>query len=222
MAPRRFLQWGLFASLGATLFCASDRRREVSVPACPAVASRPLAADACEPAELGAYTRQLSDRIAEGNDQALVRVEFDETSRVHSVCVDEETGSAVGKARREIGEKLVEMHTIPPGPRCVAGRRIDLHRYEAKLAEAKRAQSRCSVVLGKRMRALGHCDEFASDWILYDRVGVTRPYLYVKSEAAGATAGETLSRCERTTFGFEEQSSCIEADGFELLTPPPR
>jgi hypothetical protein len=138
------------------------------------------------------------------------------------VCVDEETGTAIGKARREIGERIVERRTIPPGPPCAAGRRIDLNRYTAKLAEAKRAQGKCSMVVGKRMKAPRHCDEYDPDWILYDRIGSTRPYLFVQSEGAQAPAGETLVRCERTTHGFEEQSACIEADGFELLTPPPR
>jgi hypothetical protein len=222
MATRRFLQWGLLPLLGAMLACASDRDRQASVPACPGVAASPPAEEACDPAELAAYTSELSDWIAEENDQALVRIEFDDASRVRSVCVDEKTGSAVGKARREIAAKLLERGSLPTGPQCVAGRRIELNRYEAKLAEVKRAQGRCSVVLGQRMKALRHCDEFAPDWILYDRVGVTRPYLYVQTDPARASAGETLVRCERAARGFEEQSACIEADGFELLTPPPR
>jgi hypothetical protein len=74
------------------------------------------------------------------------------------------------------------------------------------------------------MKALASCPKFESDWILYDRVGVMRPYLYVKSESAPSTASasETLSRCGRTAWGFDEQSECIQAAGFELLTPPER
>lgn len=219
---RRFLQWGLLACLGSTLCCASDRSEVVTVPACPAGPSSPPAADACDPAELASYTEKLTDWIAEENDQALVRVEFDQASRVRAVCVDVETGSAVGKARREIAEKLVEMRAIPPGPQCAAGRRIELNRYSAKLAEAKLALGRCGVVSGRRMKALQPCSDYDSDWILYDRIGVTRPYLFVKSEGARALASETLVHCERTARSYEAQSACIEAAGFELLTPPPR
>ena len=117
------------------------------------------------------------------------------------------------------------MKTIPSGPSCVAGKRIDLNRYEATVAEARYARNWCGVVATDRMKALAPCSQFASDWILYDRVGVTRPYVFFASEDAlanGVRADQTVARCERAGKGFEAQSACIQADGFDLLTPPER
>jgi hypothetical protein len=204
--------------------CASGPRDVVTVPTCPGPESRQPVADAavCDERELAEYTADLTDRIMEPDSRALVRVEFDRTARVRSVCVDEHTGDRAWNTGREIAEKLVEMHTIPPGPQCVAGKRIDLNLYEAKLAETKNAEAKCGLVVGKRMKALRPCKQFDSDWILYDRIGSTRPYLYVRLENVPASADQTLRQCERATHGFEDQSECIQADGFELVTPPPR
>jgi len=227
MASKRFVQSALPAVLClAPLWACVSRNDSVSVRPCPSPDESPPPVDAstCDERELADYTALLSDRIVERNDRSLVRVGFDDDARVSSVCVDEHVGRDAWNARRSVAQNLVEMKTIPRGPACVARKRIDLNRYEAKLAEAKDAQGWCGVVTGSRMKAIGSCAKYESDWILYDRVGVMRPYLYVKSEVAAptVTASETLSRCGRTEWGFEQQSACIQADGFELLTPPDR
>jgi hypothetical protein len=220
---RRFVQTGAFAVACFAALGASEGREVLTVPACTAESTLPLVEpQTCDERELAAYMDTLSEQFVSGSEDALVRVGFDEAARVSVVCVDEHTGRDAWRARRRIAEKLVEWKRIPAGPSCVAGRRIDFNRYEAKLAEAKRAQNWCGLVQGGRMKALGKCEKFASDWILYNRIGVTRPYLYVKPENGTAVAAETLSRCARTTRGFEAQSQCIEADGFELIEPPKR
>jgi hypothetical protein len=217
---RRFLQLGISIALGA---CASPN--EARIPEC-REGSQPLAdARTCDERELAEYTARLSEQILEPTARALVRVEFDDTSRVRSICVDEHTGHDTWNAQRDVAQKLVAMHTIPSGPACVAGRRIDLNRYEATLAEVRYAQYWCGLVVEDRMKALRPCAKFESDWILYDRVGVTRPYVFLAPEevvARGVRAGETLTRCGRTSKTFEDRSACIQADGFELLTPPER
>jgi hypothetical protein len=195
---------------------------------CSAVESLAPAVDAgtCDERELAEYTDALADRIVARNSRALVRVEYDDQSHVRAMCVDDRTGRDVWNARRHAAEELVAMGTIPDGPRCLAGRRVDLNRYAAKLAEVRAAELACGSVMGsRRMKALGSCQKYPSDWIVYDRIGSTRPYLFLKSEGAPvstASAADTLRRCSRTAWGFEEQSACIQADGFELLTPPRR
>jgi hypothetical protein len=224
MSIGRFLQSTWLGALWLALLAACVTDDAVSVRSCPPLEASPPPADPalCEGRELADYTAELSDQIVVRNTRSLIRVGFDEAARVRSVCVDERVGRHAWNARRDVAEQLVEMGEIPPGPACVAGKRIDLNRYEAKLAEAKEAQGWCSTVVGGRMKAIGSCAKYDSDWILYDRVGVMRPYLYVKSEVALPTqsASETLSRCVRTEWGFKRQSDCIQADGFELLKPP--
>jgi hypothetical protein len=221
MRASRFLQWGIPAAVW--LSCASPD--EARIPECHG-ARQPLAdAQVCDERELSRYTAELSDRILEPTTRALIRVEFDDTSRVRGMCVDQHTGHDTWTAERHVAQKLVEMKTIPSGPACVAGRRIDLNRYEAKLAEARYAQYWCGLVTGDHMKALAPCAKFKSDWILYDRTGSTRPIVFLASDDAlanGARAGETLSRCGRTTKGFEDRSACIQSEGFELLEPPDR
>jgi hypothetical protein len=219
MRSRRFLQWGFAA--GLTLACAAPRQDTVSVPPCPGPDLRAPAVDPaeCGERELADYTAALTDRMVDPHSRALVRVEFDDKARVRSVCLDERTGHDTWNARRDLLERLTAMRTIPSGPQCVAGRRIDLNLYEAKLAETRDAQNWCRALTIGRMKALHDCEKFDPDWILYDRIGATRPYLYVKSDGVQASATETLIRCSRTTTGFEKQSQCIEADGFQLVTP---
>jgi len=219
----RFLQSGVIAMACLPALSASAAREVTTVPACTAESTLPpVEAQDCGDRELASYTAMLSEEIVRGSEDELVRFGFDDRARVSAVCVDERTGRDPWQARKRIADRLIEMREIPVGPRCVAGRRIDFNRYEAKLAETKRARNWCGLVTGQRMKALARCEKFSSDWILYDRIGVTRPYLYVKADGAQTPAAETLMRCERSARSFEDQSRCIEADGFELLVPPPR
>lgn len=224
MSTGRFLQSALLAAL--SLAPQSAIANSLALPPCSALESRQLAASAaCDERELAIYTEALSDRIVPPSSRALVRIEYDDRARVRSMCVDDHTGRDVWSARRDVAEQLVAMGAIPDGPRCAAGKRIDLNRYEAKLAETRSAQGWCGTVISGRMKALQPCKKYSSDWIVYDRVGRGRPYLYVQAEGApiaAAPASETLSRCARKARGFEKQSACIQAAGFELLTPPQR
>jgi hypothetical protein len=226
MAQRRFLQFALAGALTAASLGALAETEIVTVPACAPVEQGLPAVDltSCDAKELAAYRERLEDRLLPGSSRALVRIEFGEGAQVRAICVDEQTGRDTSQARRNVARNWLERQKPPPGPSCLAGRRLDLNRYEAKLAETKSARSSCSVVGNQRMKALAKCEKYPSDWILYDRVGSTRPYLYVKSEGAheSVTANATVQRCARTAHGFDDQSECIQSDGFELLTPPER
>jgi hypothetical protein len=221
MSRMRFLQSALWVAFILTPGAALAKSDVVTVPPCREARSpAPVAtAPACDESELSDYTEALSERMLSRGSRALVRVEFDEQSRVRSVCVDEQSGRATWDTRRLIAERLGEARTLPAGPRCVAGKRVDLNRYAAKLAETRFARGRCGSVSSDRMKAPLPCKDFDSDWILYDRIGA-EPYLYVRSpvaEVAGVQASDTLRRCGRKAHGFEEQSACIQSEGFELL-----
>jgi hypothetical protein len=221
--PMRWFVESLALALAAVPLSASAEREVWKVPACTAESSLPpLDPSQCNARELDAYTETLAKDVLGGRRDDLVRIGFDERSRVVAVCVDETTGRDAGRARKAIAANLLELQEVPVGPSCVAGRRIDFNRYEAKLAETKRARNWCRIASAGRMTAPLSCEQFAADWILYDRIGVTRPYLYVKADGPGTAAADTLSRCARAAHGFEEQARCIEADGFELIPPPPR
>lgn len=213
----------LALGVGGMLACASVDVEPV--PLCAPVASlQPLLAEgACEESALAEYASALSEQVVRPTSQALVRVEFDEAARVRSVCVDAGVGIHAWHARRDLAPKLDAIRGMPPGPACLSHRRFDFNRYQSKLAEIEEARRWCSVVAGYRMTALQPCPKFASDWILYDRMGSTRPYLYLKrdgSEPADVPASDTLRRCERTEWGFEAQSECVLAAGFQLLISP--
>ncbi|TMA33363.1 MAG: hypothetical protein E6J87_10300 [Deltaproteobacteria bacterium] len=196
------------------------------VPLCAPVGSlQPLPADgACDEGELAGYASAISELVVKPMSQALVRIEFDGGSRVRSLCVDQGVRNHAFHARRDIAPKLDAILARAPGPRCLAHKRIDLNRYQAKRAEIDEAERWCGVVVGERMTALQSCWKFSSDWILYDRVGTTLPYLYVKkdgaAEASDVQPGDTIGRCERTKWGFEAQSECILDAGYELLMSP--
>lgn len=218
------------------------------VPLCGELASlQPLPdAEVCEAAELEAFEYELLERIVE-RDRALVRVEFDDGSRLRSMCVvDRGVGSDAWHARRHIAEKVDAIFALPPGPACAAGRRLDLNRYEAALAKLRDREARCDQqtritrethgetrvrdrtaggAYGVYDREYDHCMEYEADWIALDAPGSTRPWIYVKPEVSdppGPPASETTSRCFRKSRDFEKRASCIESDGWERLEPPRR
>jgi hypothetical protein len=110
----------------------------------------------------------------------------------------------------------------PPGRAALAGKRIDLNRYEAKLAETGPRAAHCGARHLDRMKALRPCKRFDSDWIRL-RPGRRDAALSLPEDGGGGgsevPASETLMRCGRTARGFEAQSECIQSDGFEMLTP---
>jgi hypothetical protein len=165
---------------------------------------------------------------------------------VRAVCVVEGPGYGPTSARRALAEHLDAIRSVPPGPACAAGRRLDLNRYEAKLAEVRAQEARCgeqtritrethgeTVIRGRRTggaygaydREYENCMEYQADWIALDAPGTTRPAIFVKPEIPdppGPPASETASRCFRESRVFEKRAACIESEGWERLEPPPR
>jgi hypothetical protein len=230
----------LVLALGSLTACASTGSG--SVPLCAGLDSLPplAAAGSCDDLELAEFSAALSEQIATPDRRALVRVAFDDAARVRSVCVERGVGTAAWGVRRHIAGRLDALQAHPPGPECLADRRLDLNRYDAKLAEIEDARNRCEqqvritretqpgtlrAPIAGEQREFERCMESRADWIVLDAPGSTRPRIFVKPEIpdpAGPSVTETASRCARTTHRFEAEAACIQADGFEMLSPPPR
>jgi len=243
----------LALTLGAWLGCAASESvtapapmPEADVPACGPLESLPALPEGCEAGELGAYSRTLSEAIGDRAISALVRVDLDDGARVRDVCVESGPGYAAGSARTALAKRLDAIRALPPGPECVAGRRIDLFRYEAKWAEFHDRDMRCTEQTrvtrdtqgpttvrdrtvhgnyGAYDREYERCMDYQADWIVLDAPGTTRPVIFAKPEISdppGPDAYETGTRCKRLSRVFEKRAACIEADGWERLDPPPR
>jgi hypothetical protein len=231
----------------AVLGCASsDSARAPEVPQCGPLETLAPRPESCAAGELESFSQALSAAVPDRTEESLVRVELDDDARVRAVCVDSGPGYGPGRARRALAEHLDEIHAVPPGPACAAGRRIDLHRYEAKWAEVHERETRCSEqtrvtrethgptsvrdhrvpgAYGVYDREYEHCMDYQSDWIVLDAPGSTRPAIWAKPEIpnpSGLDAYETATRCKRLSHVFEKRAACIEADGWERLEPPPR
>src|SRR5262249_39116779 len=156
-----------------------------------------------------------SERIVERTSRALVRVSFDDESRVRSLCVQAAFPTDAWGARRRIAEKPDAIANLPPGPACVANRRLDLNRYEAAIGAMEHAEYLCH---GQDW-GVERCMEQYGDWIVRKRVGWTRPFLFVAPEIAHPpelSAIGTVSRCWRTAKrDFEPQAACIQSEGWE-------
>jgi hypothetical protein len=214
----------------AVLFgCASVEPDVSHVPVCgPLETLVPLpAGDACDEVELASYRVALVATGLEQDHRAHVRVSFDTASHVSAVCVESEVGGQVWQGRRAVAERLDAIESLSPGPECLAGKRLDFNRYNAKFAEIEQARVLCERQVGRRTSALRECLQFQSDWIMIDAPGSTRPAIFVKPEVPnppGPPVVDTVNRCFRTQreLRFAEMAPCIESDGFELLMPPPR
>jgi hypothetical protein len=218
MQARRFLQ---LAPALSFLACATVDVEKI--PTCEPLASLPPLPDvrSCDAQELAEYASVLRKEAIAPASRALIRVQFDETSRVGAMCVEAAVARDAWSQRRHLAERSDEIANLDPGPRCLAGKRLDLNRYEATFAEIDNAARLCAGQMGPH----DECIAQHGDWIVRDRVGWTRPFLYVRpklAEPPKLSAIETAHRCARASQGFESESECIQAEGFEMLFPPPR
>jgi hypothetical protein len=209
------------ASAVSFLGCASIDIEKI--PTCEPLASLQPLPDvrSCDVQELAEYASVLRKKAIAPASRALVRAEFDETSRVRAVCVEAAVARDAWSQRRHLAKQFEEIANLDPGPGCLAGKRLDLNRYEATLAEIGNAARLCAGQMGPR----DQCMAQHGDWIVRDRVGWTRPFLYVRpkrTDPPKLSVIETASRCARSSQGFESESECIQAEGFEMLFPPPR
>jgi hypothetical protein len=226
------LRVALALALGSAgaLACASDTGDEAeAVPVCaPLVLLAPLPdPGACDDAELASYRDAISATGIEERHRALVRVAFDESARPGEVCVQSQVGSDLWTGARRVGTRLDALRAAPAGPACLAGRRLDFNRYDARFAEIEQARVLCERQVGRRSSALRECLQFQSDWIVIGLPRSTRPAIFVKPEVPdppGPPVVDTMNRCTRTERGlrFERMGACIQQDGFELLLPPTR
>jgi hypothetical protein len=204
--------------------CASVDADPEQVPLCGAVASLPPLAEAgsCGEPELGDYAAAVSERLVARMGGALVRVAFDEAGRAESVCVEAANPSDAWRERRHLAAHPDAIAKLPPGPACLAGRRLDVNRYDAAIANLAYFASLCR---GQAVDFDG-CLERHGKWIVRDRIGWGRPFVFVAPEVPDPPeldATDTVRHCWRkANRRFEPQAECIQAAGWEMLAPPAR
>lgn len=213
----------LALAMALLLSCATDR--DVAVPHCAPLAELPpLAEPGCGEADPG--IQRLSERIDALDSALLVRVRFDEDARP-SLCSDHEDIANEWSMRREIG-RAARSAGLERGPACLAGRRLDLNRREAALADLARAERRCAIQSAKPslsamegtppVASLRCVERFVDVLVL--RVPAIGALVFGAPEVVDPPdldAAETLERCDQAELDVEERVGCVLADGWELL-----
>jgi hypothetical protein len=226
---RRVAALAVAAGSAIAFACASNDPELALVPVCEPIAALPPLPEPgeCGVGELSAYRSAIAATGVADRHRAHVRVSFDDASRVSAVCVQSQVGAEEWSGRRKVAERLDAIRSVAAGPACLAGKRQDFNRYEAKLAEIELARTLCERQVGRRTSDLRECLQFQGDWIAIDAPGTTRPAIFQKPEVPvppGPPVVDTVNRCFRTEreMRFEEIAACIQSDGYELLMPPPR
>jgi hypothetical protein len=115
------------AIAACALACAGVHSEDA--PSCVASELHPLPDASCElDADVADYKRDtvLTLWSYVGSESRLpVVIEFDPRARVESVCL--ERGASVGsRARARLDRAIRTLRAMPPGPACLAGRRLEL------------------------------------------------------------------------------------------------
>lgn len=215
-----------------SLACASTGSERL--PACPHLARlNPLPEPAaCDAGELAAYRKPLDDWIESEAGPLLVRVDFDDASKPASACADPDEWRGHTRARKALGARLPELLSTPPGPGCLAGRRLDFNRLQSKLAEIEAAERECQTQAGEETegaqggdpeelmrQAFGRCMESRSNWIILGESGRI-VLLFAKPEILDPPTvrpDETAARCQGQRRSAASLIACIEEDGWERL-----
>lgn len=182
----------------------------------------------CDETVYGEFEEQLAEVIVGDAGALLVRVEFDTEARVESACAKRASLPGDWVRRQALADLVERARQLGPGPRCLAGRRLDFNRYEAKRHEIEYAQRRCSDQVRRGMsvnqhgffRQFQNCMQSVADWIVLDAWGSTRPVIFARPEVPEEEtprAVETANRCQRITETPESRIACIESDGWERL-----
>lgn len=193
----------------------------------------PLASQECrESEEAIAFTDALQSVVEDSAYGMLVRTELDDGSRARTICADGAPNRREWKERLTLGSRLVDLVQMPPGPVCLAGKRVDLNRRAAKLAEVDETEFRCANHVRVTRdaerghatprfldRALTNCIQHEATWVLLYETGVMQPLVFAKPEVVDpppVPARDTVSRCGRVHV-FEKRVACVEAEGWERL-----
>ena len=121
------------ALAAACLSCASGR---ATLPYCPAAPELPAVAPACaaDP-EVQRVKRELEAIALPAAQKNLVRVTFDDTGAVGTLCVQRAKDTDGWNVRSKLGAREAELRAVAPGPACLADATLDLNRLGAKRSE---------------------------------------------------------------------------------------
>jgi hypothetical protein len=216
------------------LACAGGGSDSPSVDVCAPLAElAPLPEPECRQSEESrSFERMLQAAIQDDAESLLVRVELGPDAHVRAVCAEGVATRTRWSAERAVGRRVPELLAMSPGPACLAGRRLDLNRRAAKMAEAENAEYLCTErrrqtlettpgidPLRRSQQVWNQCLEHDATWILVHRVGVMDPVVYARPEVVDpppVRARDTASRCSRE-FNFDAKIACIESEGWERL-----
>ena len=90
-----------------------------------------------------AYENDLGDLLARDAGPLLLRIQFGTHSAIQAVCADRSIAKNQWRPRARIASKLAAAYALPSGPACLAGKRIDLNRLSAGLAEVDSVLEKC-------------------------------------------------------------------------------
>lgn len=228
------LRAGLFTLIALCTACASTDVEKF--PYCEPPQKPVLGGRTCDAEAVAALQESLRPILQQDLGSGIVRVVYDEDSQIESICVVQDAGRS-WRTRHALSEALATTDSLPPGPKCTGGHRIDLNRYQAKLAQIKRAEREChaqvdttistnrnsGMALGQvAAREFDNCMAFKADWVIVNR-GLQTPLLFGKPQLGPppkVSARETVNRCVRETgivSSIEAQVACIQEDGWEMI-----
>lgn len=216
------------------LSCTDGYSDGPSVERCAALSAlAPRATRECrESEEARTFVQAVEPTIREDAGALLVRLELDGSSRVRGVCADGVPTRTEWKARRRVGARIAALMETEPGPACLAGKRLDLNRRAAKLAEIEQVERLCrdevlvtrdstSGYLTRRFleRNASECTARRATWVLVHDADSGASLLFAKPETPSPPklhARDTASRCGRLE-DFEAQVTCVQGEGWEPL-----
>jgi hypothetical protein len=224
----------IFAVLPLLLACASATPSQLQD--CDALAELPdLPERSClAQSDTVTFQHRVAEAIGDDVKSTYFSVLIDSDSRAKGVCVIPSRTSDLWSERSVLSARSGDLATLPPGPACLATRRIDLNRRSMIAGEIKRMRNMCDVSTGPPTEiAVGFeqgraslmalrsswCSQLSDDWITLPPKGLRRQLIFAPPEVADPkidTAVATRAHCFRYRER-EDRVACIQSHGWELL-----
>jgi len=187
---------GIVAITASGLACAGVE--PVGIPLCDEGQLRPLPEASCELGEeVADYKRDtvltVWSYVGSDSPRLPLVIGFDSRARVESVCV-EEAARIARKARDRLDLAIRTLRALPPGPDCLAGRRLDLAEDFADATHEWRRKSR------RRPEVEELCfpgQQRCAGW--------REPVCALKSDGSRKTYPDACEACrDRSVTGYDE------------------
>lgn len=142
----------LLAPMLALFSCASW---VPGLPACPSINElKPPASDEClATPEAGSTVSRMASLLEPQAGPLLIRVEMSAASSVESVCGDRSNTRGERQARKHLSEVSPSLASLPSGPSCLAGTRLDFNRSAAHAALVASSIRQCRREASRELEA---------------------------------------------------------------------